>query len=632
MQQRQLPLLPPLNPLSHAVRCLILVTDSNVDRYAATIPSASTNPSPEASNEPKPVRTTRSAPAATDTTTTATKTATALPATTMHTGPFGACPPPPLPGAATQKTWKESKLLASRPRNLFVKEPCSGANRLEAAIKEGHIKEQSDEKDSLSGRWRLLTGAAGASSPPATTSNTHNIVPICIELEHGGIFYQDSFSFNVEEADSIRPFALQLCQDESLPGFMVDLIGADMGRQIKEFNQLAEVDLGNRAVRIKLELNIGNNVLVDSFLWPHAEPASAVAPFASKLAFELGLGGGWPTAIEHSIHEKLLADRKLAVHGYDSAMAMVASTPGSSRSHSRNHNSRGRGRVSGGGGGGGGGSSTGMVIMDTDEQEEERLRQTVTPTDAETCFRGCNDLEGAGWSPQIFTLPPSERAYYRAEVAASRQIAVEHAKDQAQGGVSRRSRRAKNRPAVSYVNADIDNDDDDDDDDDAADDSISDNRTTPAGKDEDAADEEKATVAASGQGSNAENAESTKTALAVSTAAAIAATRAAADDAAGKANAVEAAAAERAGYPASKAVYKPVQLPVKVIDRKPQVSNYDAVIEMKARCTTGVHLVRLLYVLPTQHRRCCMHRSALYLAESNFIDLTFINWLVSVIY
>ena len=37
----------------------------------------------------------------------------------------------------------------------------------------------------------------------------------------------------------------------------MDVIGADMGRQIKEFKQLAQVDLSNRNVRIKLELNLG---------------------------------------------------------------------------------------------------------------------------------------------------------------------------------------------------------------------------------------------------------------------------------------------------------------------------------------------------------------------------------------
>ena len=163
----------------------------------------------------------------------------------------------PPPRALEEKHgWKIGNLQASRPRNLFVKQAYSSG----ALLEEGFRKAKEKHKQLLLGRQTRFTRTAAS-----TASSNNTIVPINLELEHGGIYYQDAFSFNADEAESVQPFALQLCQDESLPAFMVDVIGADIGRQIKEFIQLAQVDLGNRVARIQLELRDGATVLPTLF-------------------------------------------------------------------------------------------------------------------------------------------------------------------------------------------------------------------------------------------------------------------------------------------------------------------------------------------------------------------------------
>eukprot|EP00048_Salpingoeca_helianthica_P020033 m.4462 g.4462 ORF g.4462 m.4462 type:complete len:659 (-) comp4321_c0_seq2:32-2008(-) len=151
--------------------------------------------------------------------------------------------------------------------------------------------------------------ADGLASP--SDSMPEVLAPIRLSIENEGVRYRDQFTWNVNDA-TLKPsvFADTLVQDAELPVSFAPLITAAIEAQLEEFVTLQEISGVTRHVTINIEIQMGDRVLKDRFLWDPSEPRNCPEDFARVLALDLGLGGTLVPIIAHAIREQLFLDRK----------------------------------------------------------------------------------------------------------------------------------------------------------------------------------------------------------------------------------------------------------------------------------------------------------------------------------
>ncbi len=85
-----------------------------------------------------------------------------------------------------------------------------------------------------------------------------------------------------------------------------------------------------------MQIQLGDRVLKDRFLWDPSEPRNSPEDFARAMALDLGLSGTLVPILAHAIREQLLFDRKVgagaasvdskSVHGPRIARAITCPT------------------------------------------------------------------------------------------------------------------------------------------------------------------------------------------------------------------------------------------------------------------------------------------------------------------
>ncbi|VEL14770.1 unnamed protein product [Protopolystoma xenopodis] len=70
-------------------------------------------------------------------------------------------------------------------------------------------------------------------------------------------------------------------------------------------------DQTDTRVIIRLNVHVGNILLMDQFEWDLSEPSNSPEEFAKRLCAELGLGGEFLTAVAYSIRGQLAWHQRL---------------------------------------------------------------------------------------------------------------------------------------------------------------------------------------------------------------------------------------------------------------------------------------------------------------------------------
>ncbi|CAJ0949656.1 unnamed protein product, partial [Mesorhabditis belari] len=141
-----------------------------------------------------------------------------------------------------------------------------------------------------------------------------DLIPIRLDMEIDGIKLRDTFCYNRNE-HLITPdiVAEQMCEDLDLPqSSFQPAIAAAIFQQIETSEEPVQIDsqtADQRAV-LKLNINVGNQNLVDQFEWDMSEQSNNPEDFARVLCAELGLGGEFRATICYSIRGQLNWNQK----------------------------------------------------------------------------------------------------------------------------------------------------------------------------------------------------------------------------------------------------------------------------------------------------------------------------------
>ncbi|EFO98466.1 hypothetical protein GCK72_010107 [Caenorhabditis remanei] len=136
-----------------------------------------------------------------------------------------------------------------------------------------------------------------------------DLVPIRLDMELEGIKLRDTFCFNRNEK-MVTPemIAEIMCEDLDLPvAVFQPAITAAINQQLEASTEAPPLDpntCDQRAV-LKLNINVGNQSLVDQFEWDMSDPQNSPEEFARNICKELGLGGEFMSGIAYSIRGQL---------------------------------------------------------------------------------------------------------------------------------------------------------------------------------------------------------------------------------------------------------------------------------------------------------------------------------------
>lgn len=139
--------------------------------------------------------------------------------------------------------------------------------------------------------------------------DSEDLVPIRLDMELDGIKLRDTFCYNRNEK-LITPemVAEIMCEDLDLPtGTFLQAIAAAIHQQLEAAVEAPPLDTNvcdQRAI-LKLNINVGNQSLVDQFEWDMSDPSNNPEEFARNLCKELGLGGEFASGIAYSIRGQL---------------------------------------------------------------------------------------------------------------------------------------------------------------------------------------------------------------------------------------------------------------------------------------------------------------------------------------
>ncbi|KIH65498.1 hypothetical protein ANCDUO_04179 [Ancylostoma duodenale] len=135
------------------------------------------------------------------------------------------------------------------------------------------------------------------------------LVPIRLDMELDGVKLRDTFCYNKNEK-LITPdlIAEMMCEDLDLPtSTFQPAIASAIYQQLEAAAEAPPLDpnvTDQRAI-MKLNINVGNQSLVDQFEWDMSDPNNSPEDFARSLCAELGLGGEFTSAIAYSIRGQL---------------------------------------------------------------------------------------------------------------------------------------------------------------------------------------------------------------------------------------------------------------------------------------------------------------------------------------
>ena len=106
-----------------------------------------------------------------------------------------------------------------------------------------------------------------------------------------------------ESVVPVKLFAQMLCDDLELPPSFLPQIISSMDDQIAECTPFAGYFPPNRRVLIKLEIQVGSELLTDQFEW-ELSALNSPEEFAKVMCSDLGLGGEFASQIAFSIREQ----------------------------------------------------------------------------------------------------------------------------------------------------------------------------------------------------------------------------------------------------------------------------------------------------------------------------------------
>ena len=136
------------------------------------------------------------------------------------------------------------------------------------------------------------------------------LIPIRIDFEvDGGNRIRDVLTWNLNEPSlTPRKYAEIFCLDAGLPVGYVELIAETIHTQIQEFKSFVKtgIVLDSGHVPIRLELQVGRQLLRDKFMWD-ISPENTLTPetFAAQMAADLGLPSEFCILIAHSVREQI---------------------------------------------------------------------------------------------------------------------------------------------------------------------------------------------------------------------------------------------------------------------------------------------------------------------------------------
>lgn len=157
------------------------------------------------------------------------------------------------------------------------------------------------------------------------------LVPLRLDFDHDRdkFFLRDTFLWNKNESQvSLEEFVddmlLDYRFDISNMKFIKDAVLQSIREQLMEYqtNPYVELDqlrLGGDDMRIKIKLDIivGQNQLLDQFEWDISNTENSPEDFAENLCQELQLPGEFVSAVAHSIREQVhMYHKSLALLGY----------------------------------------------------------------------------------------------------------------------------------------------------------------------------------------------------------------------------------------------------------------------------------------------------------------------------
>ncbi|CAI4230321.1 unnamed protein product [Auanema sp. JU1783] len=136
-----------------------------------------------------------------------------------------------------------------------------------------------------------------------------DLVPIRLDMELEGVKLRDTFCINKNEK-LITPdlVAEIICEDLDLPSNNFQpAVAAAIHQQLEAATEAPPLDnnVSDQRAILKLNINVGNQSLVDQFEWDMSDPNNNPEDFARSLCSELGLGGEFASAIAYSIRGQL---------------------------------------------------------------------------------------------------------------------------------------------------------------------------------------------------------------------------------------------------------------------------------------------------------------------------------------
>ena len=181
-------------------------------------------------------------------------------------------------------------------------------------------------------RKQFIIPDEGITRDGSSFRNTkEQLVPLRLDFDHDRdkFFLRDTFLWNKNESQvSLEEFVddmlLDYRFDTSKMKFIKDTVLQSIREQLMEYqtNPYVELDqlrLGgdDRRIKIKLDIIVGQNQLLDQFEWDISNTENSPEDFAENLCQELQLPGEFVSAVAHSIREQVhMYHKSLALLGY----------------------------------------------------------------------------------------------------------------------------------------------------------------------------------------------------------------------------------------------------------------------------------------------------------------------------
>lgn len=156
--------------------------------------------------------------------------------------------------------------------------------------------------------------------PPLSVDQQEPImIPISLNLEHGGHTILDFFTWNINDR-SITPeeFATIYCRDLDFPNSSAlhAQIVSTINEQLQEYETVAAVVVPDLQVIVNLTCSLDNRLYEDNFQWNLNDKSLSPEIFAEIIVQDLGLPREFMPAIAHAHHEYLLRVKKEWLEGH----------------------------------------------------------------------------------------------------------------------------------------------------------------------------------------------------------------------------------------------------------------------------------------------------------------------------